>query len=73
MSARPRESRTNLSYSLLNELLHAEKVTNRALGKYLNKTETTISLMRHGKRDITRKVQSQIYQYLASINKKGDE
>ena len=73
MSARPRESRTKLSYSLLDKLLKAEGVTNRALGKYLNKTETTISLMRHGKRDITRKVQSQIYQYLASINEKGDE
>ena len=73
MSARPRESRSKLSYSLLDKLLQAEKVSNVALGKYLNKTETTISLMRHGKRDITRKVQSQIYQYLASINKKGDE
>ena len=73
MSARPRESRSNLSYSLLDKLLKAEKVTNRALGKYLQKTEPTISLMRHGKRDITRKVQSQIYEYLASINEKGDE
>jgi len=73
MSARPRESRTKLSYSLLDELLEAEGVTNRALAKHLQKTEPTISLMRHGKRDITRKVQSQIYQYLASINEKGGE
>ena len=73
MSARPRESTSNLSYSLLDKLLQAEGVKNRALGKYLNKTETTISLMRHGKRDITKSVQSQIYQYLASINEKGGE
>ena len=73
MSARLRQSRSNLSYNLLDDLLRAEGVTNRALAKHLHLTETTISLMRHGKRDITRKVQSQIYQYLASINEKGDE
>jgi plasmid maintenance system antidote protein VapI len=71
MSARPRESRSNLPYSLLDDLLGAEGVTNRALAKHLGMNETTISSMVNGKRPITKQTQAKIYEYLALHTKKG--
>ena len=64
MSAMTNRPKSNLTYQQLRAILKAEDVFNIELAEALGVSDVHVSNMLHGKKSITKEVQSKIYLYL---------